>query len=76
MLIAGETMCMQQGGSIWQIFYLLPNFAVNLNCSKKLFIKKGVRGFPRGAVAENLPANAGDTVSSSGLGRSYMPRSN
>ena len=34
------------------------------------------RGFPGGAVVENLPANAGDTGSSPGLGRSYMPRSN
>ena len=32
-------------------------------------------GFPGGAVAENLPANAGDTGSSPGLGRSHMPRS-
>ena len=32
-------------------------------------------GFPGGAVVENLPANAGDTGSSPGLGRSYMPRS-
>ena len=34
------------------------------------------RGFPGGAVAENLLANAGDTGSSPGLGRSHMPRSN
>ena len=33
------------------------------------------RGFPGGAVVENLPANAGDTGSSPGLGRSHMPRS-
>ena len=33
-------------------------------------------GFPGGAVIENLPANAGDTGSSPGLGRSHMPRSN
>ena len=33
-------------------------------------------GFPGGAVVENLPANAGDTGSSPGLGRSPMPRSN
>ena len=35
-----------------------------------------MRGFPGGAVVENLPANAGDTGSSPGLGRSHMPRSN
>ena len=33
-------------------------------------------GFPGGAVVEGLPANAGDTGSSPGLGRSHMPRSN
>ena len=33
-------------------------------------------GFPGGAVVENPPANAGDTGSSPGLGRSHMPRSN
>ena len=33
-------------------------------------------GFPRGTVVENLPANAGDTGSSPGLGRSHMPQSN
>ena len=32
-------------------------------------------GFPGGAVVENLPANAGDTGSSPGLGRSHMRRS-
>ncbi|KAJ8779016.1 hypothetical protein J1605_012867 [Eschrichtius robustus] len=33
-------------------------------------------GFPGGAVVENLPANAGDTGSSPGLGRSHIPQSN
>ena len=33
------------------------------------------RGFPGGAVVENLPANAGDTGSSPGPGGSHMPRS-
>ena len=32
-------------------------------------------GFPGGAVVEGLPANAGDTGSSPGLGGSRMPRS-
>ena len=35
-----------------------------------------MEGFPGGAVVESLPANAGDTGSSPGLGRSHMPRSN
>ena len=38
--------------------------------------KIGWSGFPGGAVVENLPANAGDTGSNPGLGRSHMPRSN
>ena len=33
-------------------------------------------GFPGGAVVESPPANAGDTGSSPGLGRSHVPRSN
>ena len=34
------------------------------------------RGFPGGTVVENLPANAGDTGLSPGLGKHHMPRSN
>ena len=41
-----------------------------------LSFKFMVLGFPGGAVVESLPANAGDTGSSPGLGRSHMPRSN
>ena len=37
---------------------------------------KEYQGFPGGAVVENLPANAGDTGSSPGLGRSHMLQSN
>ena len=39
-------------------------------------LKTSIVGFPGGAVVETLPANAGDTGSSPGLGRSHMPRSN
>ena len=52
---------------------------VEKNCRKvniHLFLKTICAGFPGGAVVENLPANAGDTGSSPGLGRSHMPRSN
>ena len=35
-----------------------------------------IKGFPGGAVVKNPPANAGDTGSSPGPGRSHMPRSN
>ena len=38
--------------------------------------KTQVMGFPGGAVVEGLPANAGDTGSSPGLGGSHMPQSN
>ena len=43
---------------------------------RKPQFKKTHAGFPGGVVVENLPANAGDTGSSPGLGRSHMPRSN
>ena len=42
----------------------------------KVALKIAMRGFPRGAVVENLPADAGDMGSSPGLGGSHMPRSN
>ena len=47
---------------------------IKLYCS--ILFKLQCRGFPGGAVVENLPANAGDTGSSPGLGGSHMPRSN
>ena len=37
------------------------------------FLKKQARDFPGGAVVKNPPANAGDTSSSPGPGRSHMP---
>ena len=43
---------------------------------KKKYSEGQEEGFPGGAVVDNLPANAGDTGSSPGLGRSHMPRSN
>ena len=39
-------------------------------------ILKNQQGFPGGAVVESLPADAGDTGSSPGLGGSHMLRSN
>ena len=41
-----------------------------------LRLKIIILGFPGGAVVKNPPANAGDTGSSPGPGRSHMPRSN
>ena len=41
----------------------------------KSYKKYKMLGFPGGAVVETLPANAGDTGLSPGLGGSHMPRS-
>ena len=40
-------------------------FTIKNNCNK---------GFPSGTVVKNPPANAGDTGSSPGPGRSHMPQ--
>ena len=47
-------------------FYIYLNF----------HYKKFYWDFPGGAVVKNLPANAGNTGSSPGPGRSHMPWSN
>ena len=54
--------------------YFILLFTIQTYLLVSLKTAKG--GFPGGAVGENLPANAGDTGSSPGLGRSHMPRSN
>ena len=41
-----------------------------------IILKTSILGFPGGTVVKNLPANAGDTGSSPGPGRSHMPLSN
>ena len=46
-----------------------------LKCNKDVLnedIKVATLDFPGGAVVKNLPANAGDTGSSPGPGRSHM----
>ena len=48
---------------------------VHTGAPQRYETQKAAQGFPGGAVVENLPANAGDTGSSPGLGRSHMPRS-
>ena len=59
-------------------FFIMVLFTSTLSTvfHQPLFLKSKGLGFPGGAVVENLPANAGDTGSSPGLGRSHMPRSN
>ena len=55
------------------------SYFVNINCtefkSTVVDSKTMPPGFAGGSVVENLPANAGDTGSSPGLGRSHMPQS-
>ena len=50
--------------------YCLYELKVETQTSFKSFMW----GFPGGTVVKNLPANAGDTGSCPGLGRSHMPR--
>ena len=66
---------LERGAKLCASFEILCHF---------FFLKKGCtnqsklfkRGFPGGALVENLPANAGDIGSSPGLGRSHVLRSN
>ena len=68
--------------SICSPFFIRRDFfqSTNPNISSSThpspLIKTLLLGFPGGAVLENLPANAGDTGSSPGLGGSHMLRSN
>ena len=52
------------------MFQVLPYLGVDF------LVRKIAVDFPGGAVVKNPPANAGDTGSSPGPGRSHMPRSN
>ena len=53
----------------------IPLLGIHLKKTKSLIQKMHPRGFPGGAVVENLPAGAGGAGSSPGLGGSHMPRS-
>ena len=53
----------------------LKNFTATSNLYYIFPCYKNAWGFPGGAAVENPPANAGDTGSSPGLGRSHVPRS-
>ena len=61
---------MEENLAISSKFTLCPHNPMDSNA------KTHTKGFPGGAVVENLPANAGDMGSSPGLGRSHVPRSN
>ena len=52
---------------------LIPHCSTRID---KMLFKKKKQDFPGGAVVGNPPANAGDTGSCPGPGRSHMPRSN
>ena len=54
------------------INFMYPQPIWGISCDLK---RVWVLGFPGGTVVESLPANAGDTGSSPGLGRSHMRRS-
>ena len=56
--------------------YTFKNLEDYIFKKRKSLKRIEMRGFPGGTVVENLPASAGDTGSSPGLGRSHMPRSN
>ena len=47
----------------------------HLGHGRTVSLRMSLQGFPGGAVVESLPADAGDTGSSPGLGGSHMPRS-
>ena len=59
-------------------FFLVWNFlkGTTFCLLRKILKREPILGFAGGAVVENLPANAGDTGLSPGLGRSHMLRSN
>ena len=60
-----------------QLSFLFTNYMVKgVFLGFKYRQDKQFQDFPGGAVVKNLPANAGDTGSSPGPGRSHMPRSN
>ena len=65
----------QELGAGWHSALLVQPHLHTSQGERYIPFKRQLTGFPGGAVVENLPANAGDTGSSPGLGRSHMPRS-
>ena len=60
----------------WRPRKQVPCSEASGSSGEAVWSQKPTEGFPGGVVVENLPANAGDTGSSPGLGRSHMPWSN
>ena len=72
----GEHFFLSNHVSVKEILFRIYKELFQLHKKKTNSFKKAKEGFPGGAVVENLPANAGDTGSNPGLGRSHMPWSN
>ena len=53
-----------------------PEFNISSASWFSYFKNRAIRDFPSGAAVKNPPANAGNTGSSPGPGRSHMPWSN
>ena len=58
------------------MLHLTPISTTETTLQSGSFSKVSEGAFPGGAVVKNSPANAGDTGSSPGPGRSHMLRSN
>ena len=61
------------GGGLWEV-----NWVIGMDPSWMGLVplRKRPQDFPGGVVDKNLPANAEDTGSIPGLGRSHIPRGN
>ena len=62
--------------NMWRLNTMLLNSQWVNEAEITAEIKKYLEGFPGGTVVKNPPANAGDTGSSPGPGRSHMQWSN
>ena len=61
----------------WKVKTIQTTYKVLKGLTMKNFlIRRLTWDFPSGLVDKNLPANAGDTGSIPGPGRSHMPQSN
>ena len=56
------------------VYFVMKKIINSIKIQNSGFVKSNM-GFPGGAVVKNPPANAEDTGSCPGPGRSHMPRS-